>query len=68
MHNAQSPGKPCCVVAARIINEDDIIDDVKGDFAVGLLQGFLGVIGRQDDDDFFVMDHNGLDDVIPWTF
>ena len=44
-------------ILARIIGEDDVVDDVLRNFVEGPFQRLSGVVGRQHHCDFVVRDH-----------
>src|SRR5262249_56819416 len=44
-------------VVASVVYQQHAVDDVVRDLAIGTLEGLLGAIGRQDDDDAFPVEH-----------
>ncbi len=52
-------------VVATVIDKDDFVDEVLGDFAISLFQRFRGVVGRHYDENTFSVKHIrvGLDRV-----
>ncbi len=55
--NAELPRKLDCPIAAGIINQDDFVHDVVRNFCICSLERTLGIECRENDDDFFVLDH-----------
>ena len=45
------------VVIAKIVNDDHLVHDIKGDFIEGLFERFFGIISRHHHDDFLFIDH-----------
>ena len=49
-------------ITARIIHEDhQIHDPLLHDLVIGLLKGLCRIVGRHDDDDFFILEHRSSD-------
>ena len=59
MKPACGPDKLICKIAINGIIQSikNLIDHILWDFLEGSLNGLFGLIGRQDNDDFFSMDH-----------
>jgi len=55
---AELPGEIDGAVRARVVDEEDVIHPVARDVVERAFQGFLGVVGGHDDDDFFQAFHD----------
>ena len=55
--NAEAFGKRCSFVRARIVNQDDVVDDVHRDLAVSPFERLAGIICRKHDRNLQPVNH-----------
>src|ERR1043165_8029895 len=54
---AQFSGDFCGRITATVVDQNDLVDKVLGDFAISLFERFCGVIGRHYDKNAFSIQH-----------
>jgi len=60
-----------CAVVAGVVDQNHVIDDLKWDLAVGLLECILRVEGGHHHDDFFAVHHDlswAIRKIIRWRY